>query len=79
MTVRNLSPATQQSYLKRDIEVQPVFWSLPDRLGDRADVVGIARDGAQSRAGLTDRVITYKSFALSGLTASSYTEGATDE
>jgi integrase/recombinase XerD len=28
MTVRNLSPATQQSYLRR-IEVQPIFWSLP--------------------------------------------------
>jgi hypothetical protein len=29
MTVRNLSPATQQSYLKCGIEVQSVFWSLP--------------------------------------------------
>ena len=29
MTVRNLSPATQQSYLNAVSKFQPVFWSLP--------------------------------------------------
>ena len=28
MTVRNLSPATQQSYLNA-VSIQPIFWSLP--------------------------------------------------
>ena len=29
MTVRNLSPATQQSYLNAVSKVQSAFWALP--------------------------------------------------
>ena len=29
MTVRNLSPATQQSYLNVISKFRPIFWSLP--------------------------------------------------
>jgi hypothetical protein len=28
ITVRNMSPATQRSYIQRGFEVQPVFWPL---------------------------------------------------